>query len=63
MSSTLLPLPIFDGGQFLYLVFESLSGRQINSRLKRRFRLLSIFLLLAFGAVVFLLNLVDLLSP
>jgi regulator of sigma E protease len=60
---TLLPLPIFDGGQFLYLVFESLSGKQISPRLKRRFRLLSIFLLLAFAAVVFLLNIVDLLSP
>ena len=59
---TLLPLTIFDGGQFLYLVFDSLSGKQISPRLKRRFRLLSIFLLLALAAVVFLLNLVDLLT-
>ena len=58
---TLLPLPIFDGGQFLYLVFENLSGKQISPRLKRRLRLLSIFILLALAAVVFLLNLVDLL--
>jgi regulator of sigma E protease len=57
----LLPLPIFDGGQFVYLVVETIRGKQISSDLKRRLRLFSIILLLAFATLVILLNFVDLL--
>ena len=55
---TLLPLPIFDGEKFIYLLIETIRGKQISSNFRRRFRLLSIFLLLVFAAAVFLLNLV-----
>jgi membrane-associated protease RseP (regulator of RpoE activity) len=58
---SLLPLPIFDGGQFVYLVVETIRGKQISSKIKRRFRLFSIFLLLGFAALVIILNLVDML--
>jgi regulator of sigma E protease len=58
---TMLPLPIFDGGQFIYLIIESIRGKQISSRIRRRLRLISIIVLTVFAVLWIMIDLVDIL--
>jgi regulator of sigma E protease len=44
---SLLPLPIFDGGQFVYLIVESARRKQISLDIKMRLRLLTILVFAA----------------
>jgi regulator of sigma E protease len=58
---TMLPVPIFDGGQFIYLIIESIRGKQISSRIRRRLRLSSIIVLTVFAVLWIMIDLVDIL--
>lgn len=53
---SLLPVPIFDGGQFVYLLIESARGKQISYRIKKKFRLISLLLIMALFVYVSLLD-------
>ena len=51
---TLLPLPIFDGGHFIYLIIETVRKKRISIRTRRWFRIGSIILILALATVLLL---------
>lgn len=53
---SLLPVPLFDGGQFVYLLVESARGKQISYSIKKKLRLLSLILIMALFAYVTLLD-------
>ncbi|MCU1320240.1 MAG: rane-associated zinc metalloprotease, partial [Edaphobacter sp.] len=48
----LLPIPILDGGMILFLVVESIIGRDLNQQLKERVYQVAFVCLLAFFAFV-----------
>jgi len=49
----LLPIPILDGGLILFLVIETLMGRDMNQRIKERVYQVAFVCLLVFAAMVF----------
>lgn len=53
---SLLPVPIFDGGQFVYLLIERARGKQISFSIKKKLRLISLLLIMSLFAYVTLLD-------
>jgi regulator of sigma E protease len=54
---SLFPLPIYDGGLFIYLLIETARRKEISFSFKRTARIASIFLLLVVFLVPFLMDL------
>ena len=48
----LLPIPILDGGMILFLVIESIMGRDLNQQIKERVYQVAFVCLIVFAAMV-----------
>ncbi len=49
----LLPIPVLDGGQFLFLVGEAITGRPLSAKLRERFSMVGLALILMLMVLAF----------
>ena len=57
--SNLLPIPALDGGRIVFVLVEMLRGKPVNPKIEGRIHLIGIALLLTFGAVIMLYDLIN----
>ena len=57
--TNLLPLPALDGGRIVFVLLEMLRGKPINPKTEGRIHQLGIMLLLAFGVVVMIYDVIN----
>ena len=54
MGFNLIPLPVLDGGQFLFILFEGVRGKPASPKVIQTAQQIGIFvLLILFAAVIF----------
>ncbi len=57
--SNLLPLPALDGGRIVFVLIEALRGKPINPKTEARIHFIGIALLLFFGALLMIYDLIN----
>ena len=57
--TNLLPIPALDGGRMVFVLLEMLRGKPVNPKIEARIHLIGIALLLAFGVVIMIYDLIN----